>query len=270
MISSTANNKVKRLVALGQKAKMRRDEQVFIVEGVRMFQEAPPAWIKEVYVSASFLEKNEKIVREKISGHVPCEVLSDEVFKKVSDTQTPQGVLCVLDMPHYDLKKSIAGQAGGALFLLVEDLQDPGNLGTILRTGEGAGISGVIMTNQTADIFNPKVIRSTMGSIYRVPFFITDNLTDTIGMLKSAGISVYAAHLDESVDYDLPDYTGPSAFLIGNEGGGLRRETARCASRYIKIPMAGRVESLNAAAAATILMYEAARQRREMKRDICR
>ena len=124
-------------------------------------------------------------------------------------------------------------------------------------------MSGIIMTRQTADIFNPKVIRATMGSIYRVPFFIVDSLLDTIDLLKQNGIAVYAAHLDNSVDYDEPDYTQPAAFLIGNEGNGLRRETADSASKYIKIPMEGQVESLNAAAAATVLMYEAARQRRK-------
>lgn len=148
------------------------------------------------------------------------------------------------------------------LYMLLEDLQDPGNVGTILRAGEGAGIDGVIMTRQTADLFNPKVIRATMGSIYRVPFFIVDALTDTIDLLREKGVAVYAAHLDDSVDYDVPDYTQPTAFLIGNEGNGLRRETAQRAAQYIKIPMAGQVESLNAAMASAVLMYEAARQRR--------
>lgn len=269
MISSTANSKVKRLAALGQKAKMRRGEQAFTVEGVRMFMEAPAEWVKEVYVSESFLKKKaDKDIMRRLKNF-RHEALSDEAFKKASDTQTPQGVLCVMKMPQYKLRESMDRWAAqwkdrkkAVLLLLLEDLQDPGNLGTILRTGEGAGVSGIIMTGQTADIFNPKVIRSTMGSIYRVPFFIVDNLSDTIGMLKEEGISVYAAHTGGSVDYDAPDYTAPSAFLIGNEGNGLRRETAECASAYIKIPMAGQVESLNAAAAATILMYEAARQRR--------
>jgi TrmH family RNA methyltransferase len=145
----------------------------------------------------------------------------------------------------------------------LEDIQDPGNLGTIIRAGEGAGVSGIIMTQGTADIFNPKVIRSTMGSIYRVPFFVVESLGDVIETLKAKGISVYAAHLDESIDYDKADYTKPTAFLIGNEAKGLKRETADLATGYIKIPMAGQVESLNAAVATTILMYEAQRQRRK-------
>lgn len=261
MITSTSNNKVKRLVALRDKAKIRREEGAFIVEGMKMFQEAPSSWIKEVYVSQTFLDKNGSEAKALIENF-RYEVLSDDVFKKVSDTQTPQGILSVLHMPRYELEDCLnKSENNNWFFILLEDLQDPGNLGTIIRAGEGAGVNGVIMTKKTADIFNPKVIRSTMGSIYRVFFFIIDDLCENIELLKSKGISVYAAHLDGSVNYYEADYTKPTAFLIGNESNGLRRETADMATSYIKIPMAGQVESLNAAAATTILMYEAARQR---------
>lgn len=269
MIFSTANNKVKRLVALTQRAKARREIQCFVVEGTRMFCEAPTDWIREVYVSESFLhrcDREENAAIRCILNRHSYEVLTDTVFQKVSDTQTPQGVLCVLSMPQYDLTEWIerwtADRKKAPLLVLLEDLQDPGNLGTILRAGEGAGVDGIILTRQTADIFNPKVIRATMGAIYRVPFFIVDTLVETIALLKKKGVAVYAAHLDDSVAYDTPDYTLPTAFLIGNEGKGLRRETAACTTQYIKIPMAGQVESLNAAMAAVILMYEAARQKR--------
>lgn len=258
MITSTSNAKVKRLVNLAQKAKLRRSEGVFIVEGMKMFLEAPAAWMKEVYVSESFVQKNRL---EKLEW-VQYEVVSDEVFQKISDTQTPQGVLCVMKMPSYGLRDMLQGGNDAPLLMVLEDIQDPGNLGTILRAGEGAGIDGVIMTKNTVDIFNPKVIRSTMGSIYRVPFLITHDISKTIQELKAAGVTIYAAHLDESVDYDTCDYTGAAAFLIGNEGNGLKRATADMADGYIKIPMKGQVESLNAAMASVILMYEAARQRK--------
>ena len=259
MITSTTNSKVKRLVALTQKAKARREEDVFIVEGPRMFQEAPKDWIKEVYVSGSFLAKNDKVLLENIR----YEVVSDEVFKKISDTQTPQGILSVLKKPHYDLEQAINhAKENVPLFVILEDIQDPGNLGTIMRAGEGAGISGVIMTDKTVDLFNPKVIRSTMGSIYRVPYYVVNGLDEAIDRLKENNVMVYAAHLENSTDYDKKDFKKPTAFLIGNEGNGLKRETADRASEYIKIPMLGQVESLNAAVATTVLMYEAARQRR--------
>jgi len=146
----------------------------------------------------------------------------------------------------------------------LESIQDPGNLGTMLRTGEGAGISGVIMNQTTVDLFNPKTIRSTMGSIYRVPFYVTKDLKSTIKDLKSQGILVYAAHLKGTLCYDEPDYKMPTAFMIGNEGNGLSDEIAECADTYIKIPMQGKVESLNAAISATLLMYETNRQRRQV------
>ncbi len=270
MISSAANSRVKRLVALSQKAKMRQKEQCFVVEGVRMVCEAPSDWIQEVYVSESFFHRYEKEENAEIRcilNHYDYEVIIDTVFQKVSDTQSPQGILCVLSMPHYELTKSIerwgVDSKKTPLLVLLEDLQDPGNVGTILRAGEGAGVDGIIMTQQTADIFNPKTIRATMGSIYRVPFYIVDSLAETIMQLRKKGMCVYAAHLDDSVDYDVPDYTQPTAFLIGNEGNGLCRKTAECATQYIKIPMEGQVESLNAAMASTILLYEAARQKRK-------
>lgn len=257
MITSSSNQRVKHLTALVQKAKLRKEEKVFIVEGPRMFVEAPRSQIKEVYVSESFLGK---CTFKKELEEIGYEVLSDDVFLKVSDTKTPQGILCVLSQPKYEMDDLLKKK--NPLLVILEDIQDPGNLGTILRAGEGAGIDGVIMTNNTADIFNPKVIRSTMGSIYRVPFIYTGDILKTIEELKEKDIACYAAHLMDSVCYDEPDYKKGSAFLIGNEGNGLKKETADAATSYIKIPMAGKVESLNAAIATTILMYEAAKQRR--------
>lgn len=258
VITSGTNARVKRLVNLGKKAKSRYGEGVFIVEGIKMFLEAPTEWVKEIYVSERFLEKNPSM---QFQGK-RYEVVSEEVFEKISDTQTPQGVLCVMKMPEYKLGELLKINKKQLLFLVLEDIQDPGNLGTMFRAGEGAGIDGVIMTKNTVDIFNPKVIRSTMGSIYRVPFVITDDILQTIADLRTGGVTVCAAHLKDSVNYDLQDYTKSTAFLIGNEANGLKDETANRADCYIKIPMKGQVESLNAAVASSVLLYEAARQRR--------
>lgn len=260
MITSTTNNRIKRIVALNQKAKLRREEDCFLVEGPKMFLEAPKSWIREVYISESFLAKCS--FRKELETY-QYEVVSDEVFQKISDTKTPQGILSVLQCPHYKMEQLLDREE--PLLVILENIQDPGNLGTILRTGEGAGIDGVIMTKETADLFNPKVIRSTMGSIYRMPYLYVENVTECIEELKKRGMAVYAAHLDDSVCYDEPDYTKGTAFLIGNEGNGLKKETADCATQYIKIPMHGQVESLNAAIATSVLMYEAARQRNNAK-----
>ena len=256
MITAANNKKVKNLVNLIQKAKIRREQDVFITEGIKMFLEAPMDRIKEVYVSESFYEKEN--AREKLE-QCQYEVLSDEVFKKVSDTQTPQGILCVMKQFHYELKDMF--QKENPMFLILEDIQDPGNLGTMVRTAEGAGVDGIIMTKGTVDIYNPKTIRSTMGSVYRMPFFYTEDLLGVMKQLQERKVTLYAAHLKGNQYYHQLDFKGAAAFLIGNEGNGLKEETTGAADVYMKIPMAGKVESLNAAVASVILMYEAARQR---------
>lgn len=258
MITSTSNAQVKNLVQLKKKAKARKQQQIYVVEGIRMFREAPADRVEQIYVSESFLSDPE---HKKVLKGKTYEILSDSVFSYVSDTKTPQGILCLVKMPDYTLDLLLREKCG--IWLVLENIQDPGNLGTMFRTGEGAGIAGVIMDGSTVDIYNPKTIRSTMGSIYRIPFYITDDLPDTIRRMKERKIHTYAAHLDGSVCYDEPDYVSGTAFLIGNEGNGLTDGTAALADTYIRIPMGGQLESLNAAMAAGILMYEANRQRRK-------
>ncbi len=261
MITSTSNGKVKQIVQWQSKAKERRKDGIFLAEGVKMFGEAPIEWISEVYVSSKLLAQlaQETEVCEKLH-RVGFEEVSEEVFAKISDTQTPQGILTVLRQPVYQLSQLTEGD--NPLLVVLEDLQDPGNLGTIIRTGEGAGITGVIMSKQTVDIFNPKVIRATMGSVYRVPFVYVEDLQDTLKLLHGRGIHTYAAHLQGKEYYDSFSLTEPTAFLIGNEGNGLSRQVADAAEHYLKIPMEGQVESLNAAVATALLMYEAHRQRK--------
>ena len=245
-----------------------------------MFLEAPVEWVKQVYVSESFYgtctqgnmqdcmesctpkhgeEKLNRKVLERLN-ETGYEIVSDNVFKSVSDTQTPQGILCLVRMPQYPLSDLLRGNR--THLLIVESIQDPGNLGTMLRTGEGAGITGIIMNRTTVDLFNPKTIRSTMGSIYRVPYYIADDLAETIGELKRQKVGIYAAHLKGQMQYDEPSYCKGTAFLIGNEGNGLSDEIAGLADTYVRIPMEGSVESLNAAVSAALLMYETNRQRR--------
>ena len=256
MITSTSNQQMKNLSLLIKKAKTRKEQGLFVVEGRKMAEEAPKEWVVKTYVSESFLRENKEFLTS-----WEYETVSDSVFKSVSDTQTPQGILCLVKQPKYKLEELLTGEK--THLLILESIQDPGNLGTMLRTGEGAGISGVILNQTTVDLFNPKTIRSTMGSIYRIPFYVSEDLNQTVLDLKAQGIFVYAAHLKGTLCYDEADYRKPTAFLIGNEGNGLTEELADCADTYIKIPMEGKVESLNAAISATLLMYEANRQRRK-------
>lgn len=273
MITSLGNRGVKSVVQLRERARVRREQDSFVTEGVRMFLEAPAERIREVYLSESFSRCMENPARLESDAHlaetkkklteVSYETVSDEVFRKMADTVTPQGILCVMKMYHHSPEDMVRGKA--PLLLLLEDIQDPGNLGTMIRTGEGAGVTGVVMSKNTVDIYNPKTIRSTMGSVYRVPFVYVEDLAQSITMLRQRGVRVYAAHLKGEMWYDEADYTQPAAFLIGNEGNGLTDRIADCADTYIKIPMAGQVESLNAGVAASILLYEASRQRRKAK-----
>ena len=259
MITSTKNEQVKTVIELQKKAKARNEAGVFVVEGVRMAMELPKERTERVFVSESFLADPENGA---LLGGLPSyETVSDSVFSAMSDTRTPQGILAVVRQSRYTLSE-LLGEGRAAHIMVLENLQDPGNLGTIVRAGEGAGITGVLMSRDTVDLYNPKVIRSTMGSIFRVPFLYTDDLERTAGELKEKGIRLCAAHLAGKNSYDREVYTGGTAFLIGNEGNGLSDRLSDMADILVKIPMAGKVESLNAAVAASILMFETARQRR--------
>lgn len=258
MITSAGNARVKQVVQWQNKAKERKKDGIFLAEGIKMFEEAPLDSIVEVFISESLEQKADAFYKKKLL-QIGYEVVSDEVFAKMSDTQTPQGILTILKRPEYNLDLLLKRE--NPLFVILENLQDPGNLGTIVRTGEGAGITGVIMSTGTVDIFNPKTIRATMGSIFRVPFLYVEDMADTIQKLHKHGVHTYAAHLAGKTYYQDVSLKEPTAFLIGNEGNGLTKETADMAESYIKIPMEGQVESLNAAVATALLMYEAHRQR---------
>ena len=257
MITSRSNPQVKRLLQLQKKRKARDEENVFVVEGLRMFVEVPKELVEKVYVSESFYNKKK---HECDWEEFPLEILSDDVFKYVSDTQTPQGVLCVVKRSRYEIESLL--NIVNPHFIVLDNVQDPGNLGTIVRTAEGAGVDAIFMSKDCVDIYNPKTIRSTMGSIYRMPFIYIEDIVSLLGEFKEKGIRSYAAHLDGKNSYDQENYQQGTAILIGNEGNGLRDEVSDKADTWVQIPMKGQVESLNAAVAASIMMFEVARQRR--------
>ena len=262
MITSHSNPKVKQVAQWQGSARERRDAGIFLTEGFKMCEEAPGEAIREIYVTSEALERSmsQPRLREKLE-QAGYETVAPQVFRKMSDTQAPQGILCVVERPKYSLEQLLSGPA--PLLVALEDLRDPGNLGTIVRTGEGAGVTGIVMSHGTVDIYNPKTIRATMGSIYRVPFVYTEDMGRAVAQMRERGIRVYAAHLAGEKDYDRVCYRKGTAFLIGNEGRGLSRELAQCADSLLKIPMEGQVESLNAAVSAALLVYEAHGQRRK-------
>ena len=266
MITSTNNSRVKQIAEYSKKSKARRKDGIFLLEGIRMLREVPLDSLREVYATSHFMENlspddRAVIGRIKSDDGVSFEEVSDEVMRKMADTQTPQGVLAIVKEKRWEMADLLGD--GQPLLLILENIQDPGNLGNMFRTGEGAGVTGIIMSSDMADVYNPKVVRSTMGAILRVPFIYVDSIPETVKELREKhGVTSYAAHLKGTKNYDEISYKGASAFLIGNEGNGLTKEAADAASEYVLIPMLGKVESMNAATSAAILTFEAARQRR--------
>ncbi len=261
MITSTENSRIRSVVGLRDKAKERAARGAWIAEGYRMVRDMPRELFSEVYVSESFLEKAEREAGEAAAflAEISYEPVSDRVMKHMADTKTPQGILCVARCPSYTAEE-ILGKSDG-MVLMLENIQDPGNLGTMVRSAEAAGAAGILMSKETVDITNPKTLRASMGALCRVPFCYAKDWNGCIRFVQETGRKVYAAYLQGSVPYDRVDYTGGCGILIGNEGGGLKEETAMLADERIRIPMHGQVESLNAAIAATVIMYEALRQR---------
>ena len=256
MITSASNEQVKKIRALNARAKIRREEGLFVAEGTRLFREIPPKLREHVYVSESFYKEHADI----LSG-ICYDVLEENLFRRVCDTRTPQGILTLVKIPEWSREDLLGTGENAPLILVLEDLQDPGNFGTMIRTSEAAGVTGVIVSAGTADLYQPKVIRSTMGSIFRVPVCREEDPAETVRWLKEKKIRVFGAHLKGSRNYVDQDYTEGTAFCIGNEGNGLSEKLTGMLDCRIKIPMDGQVESLNAAVSAAVLLYTAHAQR---------
>ena len=270
MITSNKNEKIKNLQAL-LKLKKERDRQgVFVIEGLRIFKdtlETVPRFIEEIFISESFASgsfMNELRVGVSINSELRLNekitVVRDSIFSSISQTVTPQGIMCIVKKPVHKIEEITEMLSEGSdnehmKILLLENIQDPGNLGTMLRTAEAAGVAGIVMSRDCADIFNPKVVRSTMGSVFRVPFIYAEDFCAAVEHLKENGITIYAAYLHGGVRYTEIHYDRKSAVMIGNEGNGLTDEAVEKADKRLYIPMEGKIESLNAAVAAAILLY---------------
>ena len=251
-----------KLIEYRKKASSRRSDGVFLAEGEKLFLECDPARILSVAVTEAIGKASPETagkIKALTERNVKILTVTENEFERVSDTKTPQGVLAVVRAYDYSEEELFRDPSG--LYVFLDSVQDPGNVGTIIRSAEAAGVSGVVLNRTSADVYNPKVIRSTMGSVFRMKFLTTDDLPGLIKRFRSGGGRVFSACLPGSVPYDAPDYRGKSAFLVGNESRGLSEEVIALSDERIRIPMEGRVESLNAAMAATILMYEAHRQR---------
>lgn len=258
IISSTSNPQIKNLNLLQKKSKARFEQGLFVVEGTKMIEEAYALnRLHKVYVSESFFKQKCNI--HNFLLQTDYEIVRDEVFRSVSDTMTPQGVMATVKMQQISME-TILGLPIVKL-LLLEDIRDPGNLGTMIRTAEGAGCTAVILSKESVDLYNPKVVRSTMGSIYRVPVIFVENFIEALKQVKEQKVTLYAAHLQGKRKYYDEDYQDKCGILIGNEANGLSEQVSNMADQKLIIPMGGKLESLNAAIAAALLMYEAFERR---------
>ena len=195
MITSTSNAQVKELAKLQKKSRLRDEKGIFLVEGPRMTEEIPAERIEKVYASESFAKKNKEFL-EKLQA--PVELLTDTVFAYVSDTKTPQGILAIVKRLNYTMNDLMQVKNQKAPHLVVLDnLQDPGNLGTIFRTAEAAGVTGILLSKDCVDVYNPKVIRSTMGAVFRMPFLYVEDLPEKIKELQEF-ISRFSANASKS------------------------------------------------------------------------
>lgn len=244
-ITSRDNPKVKRFASLHKRENARREGLVFI-EGERLCRDAFESGVSpsEVIVTG----KNVSWA-EQYAGSAEVTVLSDDCFKKIASTVNPQGIACIVKQPVLETGIPFRGD-GNDIYAVLEDIQDPGNLGTIIRTADAFDFTAVIMSPSTCDPFNEKTLRSSMGSVWHLPL-VTCPLDKAFEFFSQNGIDSLAMHL-KGEDLNEAEIKLPAAYLIGNEGRGLTDETSARCTRLVKIPMPGKAESLNAAAASAI------------------
>ncbi len=192
--------------------------------------------------------------------------ISKKAFELLTSVETPQGVLAVVRKPKYFLGDILKSR--NPLLVVCAGIQDPGNLGTIIRSADAAGASGILLSKGTVELYNQKVIRATMGSLFHVPILEIQETEKELKEIKARGIKLIAADSSGKKDHWASDFSGPTAVLIGNEGTGLPDEILKLCDEVVRVPMPGKAESLNAAMAASIILYEALRQRwlKESKR----
>lgn len=261
-IESASNAKIKWAASLHQRKERKRRGE-FVAEGVRLVETATASdWPLRFCIateSAFADERVQGIVAVLESKGCPIYAVSPNVYKKASATESPQGILLVMESVQSNLAELSA--KNNPLFVVLDRIQDPGNVGTIIRTADAAGCSGVIAIEGTADLFSDKVVRSSMGSLFHLPLVMEVGAEEVIAFAREHNISCLAAALDPSATpHFSADYRKASAVVFGNEGEGVSSLFLESAE-HIYIPMLGRAESLNVATSAAIVLYEALRQR---------
>ncbi len=257
MITSVQNPKIKWARALQAQSRFRRKENAFVVEGVRLVEEALLVGQPfELVLYTEGLSQRGQAILEKLSAQeIQVEQVAEHVMKASSDTQTPQGILAVLTIQPLPLPEEMG-------FVLITDgIRDPGNMGTILRTAVAAGVEVALIPGGIVDVYAPKVIRAAMGAHFQLPL-VAANWQEIRAMLRSASLKVYLADANAGVTYTEADLREPLALIIGGEAQGASLAAQKLADEHLHIPMPGKIESLNAAVATAVLLFEVARQRR--------
>jgi TrmH family RNA methyltransferase len=255
VITSSQNPKLKLVRSLMGRAKERREANAFVVEGVRLVEDAVNAGWKFQFAlySDGLSERGRDLVNKLLAHRIETEEVAGDLLQKLSDTETPQGILAVLEFSQLPIPNNLD-------FILIPDqIRDPGNLGTLLRSAAATGVQAVLLPLETTDAFAPKVLRSGMGAHFRLPIHsMTWDEMEEVG--KSAGLQVFLADMDGVSCWET-DLRKPLALIIGGEAEGASEEARKLANQQISIPMAGNVESLNAGVAGSVLMFEVVRQR---------
>ena len=253
MITSSQNPKLKLVRALLGRPKERREANAFVVEGIRLIEEAFTAGWKFQFAlySDGLNERGQDLLKVLTAHRIEVEEVAGDLLQKLSDTETPQGILAVLEFTNLKVPAS-------PNFILIPDqVRDPGNLGTLIRTAAAAGVQALFLPDETTDAFAPKVVRSGMGAHFRLPIH---TLTWDEIRESTKDIEVYLADMEGKSFWET-DLRKPLALIVGGEADGASEEARKLATQRISIPMAGNVESLNAGVAGSVVMFEVVRQR---------
>lgn len=255
VIQSLENSTIKEVKKLKEK-KYRVKQNQFLIEGFRFVTEALNSdfIVKSIFIDEKQKKRWDSFNIEKIlNKHVKVYWTNTSIIKSICDTENPQGIAAVVEGKASEL---ICKEG---FYVLVDKVQDPGNLGTIIRTAHASGALGVILTKGTVDVYNEKTLRSTMGSVFKIPI-IEDKDFDVINNLKSKGFKLVVSSLETNNNFYDIDLTDKVIISVGNEGNGVSKEIYNMNDELVKIPMPGNAESLNVAVAASIMMFEAVRQ----------
>lgn len=228
----------------------------YIIEGFRLIQEALKAKInvEYIFISSDKVSKIDEYLTDYLDDNIKIYEVDNNLIKELSDTEKPQGIIAVVKMKEYKINDN------GNFYLLCDKVQDPGNLGTIIRTAHAAGVDGIILSKGTVDIYNEKVIRATMGSLFYIPILMDDENNSIVKNLCNKGFSLLATSLEGDKDFFNEDLSGKVIVSVGNEGNGVSEEIYSLCDKKVKIPMPGGAESLNVAIATSIILYEKVRQ----------